>query len=96
MADGQRHLPFNISETKYGTIHLATDIAITSKGHYCFLLPHPSSNMTTLKCSKKYTAILYRNKLSWSIFVQIIFYSCCMTTQPTLLLLHDYSCMCET
>ena len=32
MADGQRHLSFNISETKYGTIHLATDIAITSKG----------------------------------------------------------------
>ena len=32
MADGQRHLSFNISETKNGTIHLATDIAITSKG----------------------------------------------------------------
>ena len=32
MADGQRHLSFNIAETKYGTIHLATDIAITSKG----------------------------------------------------------------
>ena len=32
MADGQRHLSFNISENKYGTIHLATDIAITSKG----------------------------------------------------------------
>ena len=32
MADGQRHLSFNISETKYGTIHLASDIAITSTG----------------------------------------------------------------
>ena len=32
MADSLRYLSFNISETKYGTIHLATDFAITSKG----------------------------------------------------------------
>ena len=41
MADGQRHLSFNISETKYGTIHLATDIAITLKG----LVDRPKRNI---------------------------------------------------
>ena len=50
MADGQRHLSFNISEAKYGTIHLATDIAITSKG----LVNRPK---------KKYIAISFKRQL---------------------------------
>ena len=61
MADGQRHLSFNISETKYGTIHLATDIAITSKG----LVDRPKKEiychipLNTVLFHKLYTLILF-------------------------------------
>ena len=54
MADGQRHLSFNISETKYGKIHLATDIAITSKGlvdrpKKKYILPYPFNSGKAIK-----------------------------------------------
>ena len=71
MADGQRYLSFNISETKYGTIHLATDIAITSKG----LVDRPKKNhykknhpLTIISFTNQENYRNHTSKVFWIIF----------------------------
>ena len=75
MADGQRHLSFNISETKYGTIHLATDIAITSKvswiGQKRNILPYPFKTVKQSMITENMAAVHFpSNALRSKIFMK--------------------------